>query len=269
MKRLAGLLVAGLIVVGGTFGSASAAPTDGDVGVNALTDVSAYVIGSGIYTAHNDFAGQALNAYDPIGGPICNGQGTHTASVIGGMVYGEAFGVRLRGVRVGDCGLGPGLMTGISWTTNNAVHPALAHIPIVGSVNAALDAAVTNMVASGVVTVVPAGDSNADACSFSPARAFPAITVGSSTNTNVKSSFSNFGTCVDVYARGQSVTAAWNGSPTATATLSGTSVAAADVAGCVAKDLGINMTATPAQVHSWVIANAPLVGGIRIFTCPL
>ncbi|MBV9791863.1 MAG: S8 family peptidase [Chloroflexi bacterium] len=358
MKRLAGLLVAGLIIVGGTFGSASAAPTTGKtlaeryivtlkadanpravaaiagvdplyvydaalngfaaklnqgqlnalrrhasvvaiapdseiqldsavvsdetsqtpstdtIGISSAANVTAYVVSTGIFAAHTEFGGRAAVAYDALGGngADCNGHGTYTAGVIGGARYGVAKDVKLRGVRVFDCngsGTNAGVISGINWIANNGVKPGVAHLGFGGAANTTIDSAVVNLVNRGIVVVVPAGSSNANACNYSPARVAVAITVGTSTINNTKAPFSNYGPCVDVYAPGTNVTAAWIGSSTATTTQSGTTVSSAYVAGCIAKYLGPNPTATPAQVHSWVIANAQLVGDIRIFTCPL
>ena len=94
-----------------------------------------------------------------------------------------------------------------------------------GGKSDALNFAVNNAVSKGIVMVVAAGNSQADACNYSPASATSAITVGSTTKTDAKSYFSNFGSCVDVFAPGSSITSAWNSSPTATNTISGTSMA--------------------------------------------
>lgn len=250
---------------------AAQAPTTSNVGINAAANVTAYVVSTGIYPAHTEFGGRAAVAYDALGGNglDCNGVGTHMAGVIGGARYGIAKDVKLRGVRVLDCngsGSWSGVIAGINWITNNGVKPAVANIGLGGAANSSVDTAVSNLVTRGITTVVPAGSSNANACNYSPARVPSAITVGA-VNGTTKAPYSNYGSCVDVYAPGTR-TAAWIGSTTATNTISGTTVSAAYVSGCIALYLGGNPTATPTQVYNWVIANAPITGTIRIFTCP-
>ncbi|HEX6291562.1 MAG TPA: S8 family peptidase [Herpetosiphonaceae bacterium] len=242
-----------------------------DSTISSAANVSAYVIDTGIYVTHPDFGGRAINVYDALGGTgqDCNGHGTHTASVLGGTTWGVAKDVKLRGVRVFDCsgsGSYSGMIAGVNYVASNAVRPAVANMSFAGAANSSLDTAVTNMVNRGIVTVVAAGDNNANACNYSPARASGVITVGASTTSNTKAAYSNYGSCVEVYAPGTR-TAAWP--PSGTNTISGTGVAAAYVSGCVAKYLGMNPGATPAQVSNWVISNSRLFGTIRIFTCPI
>ena len=94
-----------------------------------------------------------------------------------------------------------------------------------GGPNTTVENAVKNAVSKGVTVVVAAGNSSADACNSSPARVPEAITVGSTTSTYGTSSFSNYGSCVDIWSPGSSITSAWIGSNTATRTISGTSMA--------------------------------------------
>jgi hypothetical protein len=163
------------------------------------------------------------------------------------------------GVRVLNCngsGTTSGVIAGIDWVTQNGIKPAVANLSLGGGRSAALDAAVAGSISSGVVYAIASGNSNADACGFSPADVPTALTVNASTITDARASFSNFGTCTDLFAPGTNITAAWIGSNTATNTISGTSMATPHVAGVVGQFLEGNRTATPAQVASAILGNA-------------
>ena len=201
--------------------------------------VRAYVIDTGIRTTHTQFGGRASNVFDALGGSgaDCNGHGTHVSGTIGASTYGVAKSALLRGVRVLDCngsGSNSGVIAGVDWVTNNHINPAVANMSLGGGASSALDTAVNNLANSGVPIAVAAGNSNADACNSSPARAANAITVGSTTTSDARSSFSNFGTCLDIFAPGSAILSTWFSSDTATATLSGTSMASPHVAGVAA-----------------------------------
>jgi subtilisin family serine protease len=201
--------------------------------------VRAYVIDTGIRTTHTQFGGRASNVFDAFGGSgaDCNGHGTHVSGTIGGSTYGVAKSALLRGVRVLDCngsGSNSGVIAGVDWVTNNHINPAVANMSLGGGASSALDTAVNNLANSGVPIAVAAGNSNADACGSSPARAANAITTGSTTTSDARSSFSNFGTCLDIFAPGSGILSSYSTSDTATATLSGTSMASPHVAGVAA-----------------------------------
>jgi len=201
--------------------------------------VRAYVIDTGIRTTHTQFGGRASNVFDAFGGSgaDCNGHGTHVSGTIGGSTYGVAKSAMLRGVRVLDCngsGSNSGVIAGVDWVTNNHINPAVANMSLGGGASSALDTAVNNLANSGVPIAVAAGNSNTDACTSSPARAANAITVGSITQSGARSSFSNFGVCLDIFAPGSSILSSYSTSDTATATLSGTSMASPHVAGVAA-----------------------------------
>jgi subtilisin family serine protease len=183
----------------------------------------------------------------------CNGHGTHVAGTVGGSTYGVAKGVSLVAVRVLDCsgsGTTAGVVSGINWVTSNAIKPAVANMSLGGGASTTLDNAVSSSVSSGVTYAVAAGNSGKNACNYSPARAPTAITVGATDSTDAKPSWSNFGSCLDIFAPGVSITSAWYSSTTATNTISGTSMASPHVAGGAALILAKNPSFTPAQVTS-------------------
>lgn len=224
--------------------------------------VWAYVLDTGIRSTHNEFTGRmapgATAINDGGGTEDCDGHGTHVAGTIGGTVYGVAKGVTLVPVRVLGCtgsGTLSGVLSGIDWVTgqkvNNPSRPVVANMSLgFSGVVFEVDSKVNNSVAQGVIHVVAAGNSDANACNYSPARAADAITVGSTTSSDARSSFSNFGSCVDLFAPGSSITSAWYTSNTALVTISGTSMASPHVAGAVALYLETNPAATPAQVDA-------------------
>ena len=223
--------------------------------------VRAYVIDTGIRTTHNEFGGRAAASFDAFGGTgqDCNGHGTHVAGTIGGATYGVAKGSLPRAVRVLDCngsGTNSGVIAGVDWVRQNFIAPAVANMSLGGGASSALDTAVNNLSNAGVAIAVAAGNSNANACNSSPARAANAITVGSTTTTDARSSFSNFGTCLDLFAPGSSILSAWFSSNTATATLSGTSMASPHVAGVAALYKQANPSASAATVRNAIVNGA-------------
>jgi len=148
-------------------------------------------------------------------------------------------------VKVLDCagsGTYDGVIAGIEYVTkthqSSTSKRSVSNMSLGGGVSVAVDAAVTASVAGGVVHAIAAGNNNANACNYSPARTPTAITVGATADTDARATYSNFGTCVDIFAPGTSITSAWIGSNTATNTISGTSMATPHVAGAVALHLG-------------------------------
>ena len=223
--------------------------------------VRAYIIDTGIRTAHTQFGGRASNVFDAFGGSgaDCNGHGTHVAGTVGGSTFGVAKNVMLRGVRVLNCsgsGSNSGVIAGVDWVRLNHIAPAVANMSLGGGASSALDTAVNNLHNAGVSIAVAAGNSNANACNSSPARAANAITVGSITQSGARSSFSNFGTCLDIFAPGSSIPSAWWTSNTATATLSGTSMASPHVAGVAALFKQANPSASSTTIRNAIVNGA-------------
>jgi subtilisin family serine protease len=229
--------------------------------------VTAYVIDTGIRLDHSDFGGRARTGYDAVDGGSaddCNGHGTHVAGTIGGSTYGVAKGVSLVAVRVLNCsgsGTNAGVIAGIDWVTahHQAGQPAVANMSLGGGASSALDSAVSRSIADGVSYAVAAGNGNAagtpqNACNSSPARVTAALTVGATDRTDKPASFSNYGSCVDLFAPGVGITSDWYTTATATNTISGTSMATPHVAGVAALYLQGSPTATPATVASAIKA---------------
>ena len=221
--------------------------------------VTAYVIDTGIRKTHTQFGGRAVHGVDtttPLGltSDDCHGHGTHVAGTIGGSTYGVAKAVRLVAVRVLDCtgfGLNSGVIAGVDWVTGNHQpgQPAVANMSLGGDKSTALEQAVSSSIADGVTYAVAAGNETEDACTGSPSGLPAAITVGATTNTDARASYSDFGPCVDFFAPGSNITSASFLTDTGTATMSGTSMASPHVAGVAALYLQGTPGATPTQVR--------------------
>ncbi len=223
--------------------------------------VNSYVIDTGILLSHQDFGGRAVTGFDAVtaGGTAtdCNGHGTHVAGTMGGSTWGVAKGTKLHAVRVLGCngsGAYSGVIAGVDWVTANHVKPAVANMSLGGGVSTALDDAVNRSIAAGVSYSIAAGNGDrlglqVDACTVSPARVGAAMTIGATTQSDAKTSWSNYGNCVDFFAPGYQITSAWYTGNTATNTISGTSMAAPHVAGAAALYLETNKSATPQQVR--------------------
>jgi subtilisin family serine protease len=229
--------------------------------------VTAYVIDSGIRASHADFGGRVGTGFTSIddgnGTGDCNGHGTHVAGTIGGASYGVAKDVKLVPVRVLGCdgaGTTSGVIAGLDWVTANRSTPAVANMSLGAGASAALDAAVARTIAAGVPVVAAAGNSNLDACQSSPARAPGALTVGATTSSDARAEYSNFGTCLDLFAPGSGISSASNTADVASKVMSGTSMAAPHVAGVMATYLQNAPTALPELVSTAVLAAATLNG---------
>jgi len=238
---------------------------------NAGLGVDSYVVDTGILITHKDFGTRAIwgaNFVDSTN-TDCNGHGTHVAGTMGGTAYGVAKKTTLIAVKVLDCngsGSNSGVIAGVNWVVTSSQtrkRPSVANMSLGGSANTALDAAVTAAVKAGVTFVVAAGNENDNACSYSPSRVSSAISVGATgveddnnAEVDMRTSFSNYGSCVTLFAPGLMITSDWIGSNTATLTISGTSMASPHVAGVSALYLGAFGTATPATVKSFLLNNA-------------
>ncbi|MFJ5261099.1 S8 family peptidase [Streptomyces sp. NPDC088387] len=219
--------------------------------------VTAYVIDTGVRITHSDFGGRARYGYDAVDNDNTaqdgHGHGTHVAGTVAGTAHGVAKRASVVGVRVlnnSGSGTTAQVVAGIDWVAQNAVKPAVANMSLGGGADNAIDTAVRNAIASGVTFAVAAGNESTNASTRSPARVTEAITVGATTSTDAKASYSNFGTVLDLFAPGSSITSAWNTSDSATNTINGTSMATPHVAGAAALYLADNPTATPAQVST-------------------
>lgn len=228
--------------------------------------VTAYIIDTGIRFAHSEFGGRATSGFDAVDGGSaddCNGHGTHVAGTVGGTTYGVAKTVALVAVRVLNCsgsGTWSGVIAGMDWVAGNRSLPAVANMSLGGGANTSVDDAVRRMIAAGVATAIAAGNGNQggraqDACKYSPARVAEGMTIGATNSTDTKASWSNYGTCVDWFAPGVSITSAWYTSNTATNAISGTSMATPHTAGAAALYLSLNPSATPQQVRDALYAN--------------
>ncbi len=225
--------------------------------------VDVYVVDTGVLSSHSEFAGRIRSGFAATGltgTEDCNGHGTHVAGTAAGATYGIAPAATVVAVRVLDCngsGTLSGVIAGIDWAIqDHTSKPAVLNMSLGGGLSGILDAAVQRAVDDGISVVVAAGNSTADACGFSPAAAPNAITVGSTTTSDTRSSFSNFGECVDIFAPGSGIKSAWHTGTTATGTISGTSMASPHVAGVAARILSANPTFSPAQVATIITSSA-------------
>ncbi len=235
---------------------------------NTASNVTAYVLDTGIRKTHTEFENRASDGYDFIDNDSvaqdCNGHGTHVAGTVAGKTYGVAKQAKVVGVRVLDCGgsgAWDGIIRAIDWVTQNGTKPAVVNMSLGGSgTNSALENAVRRSIGAGFTYVLAGGNSGQDACGFTPARTPEAITVGASDQSDKRSIYSagssNFGSCLDIWAPGSSIVSASHNSNSGTATKGGTSMASPHVAGAAALVLSANPSATPAQVRSALVGAA-------------
>ncbi|EPC7287361.1 S8 family peptidase [Acinetobacter baumannii] len=224
---------------------------------------TAYIVDTGILSSHQEFSGRVLSGYTAIsdgnGTTDCNGHGTHVAGTIGGTTYGVAKNVNLVPIRILGCdgsGASSNVIAGLDWILKNGKKPAVVNMSLGGATSSSLDSAVENLYNNGYVMVVAAGNSNTDACTSSPARVSKAITVAATDNTDTRASYSNYGSCVDIFAPGSQINSSWTGSNTATKILNGTSMATPHVAGVVAEMLQSTPTASPQTISTNLLNQA-------------
>ncbi len=231
------------------------------------SNVTAYVIDTGINYNHTDFGGRATFGFDAFSdgqnGKDCMGHGTHVSGTVGGATFGVAKKVKLKAVRVLNCAGSGSVSTeaaGVDWVTANAVLPAVANMSLyTGTANEpsrVLDDAVRASIRKGITYVVAAGNFNDDSCKYSPQRVTETINVAATATTDARASFSSFGTCSDLFAPGQNIISASYSNNSGSASMSGTSMASPHVAGAAALYLADNPTKTPAEVHAAIIAEA-------------
>ncbi|MCR3752876.1 S8 family peptidase [Lentzea californiensis] len=235
---------------------------------NTASNVTAYVLDTGIRKTHSEFEGRASDGYDFIDNDSvaqdCQGHGSHVAGTVGGKTYGVAKKAKLVGVRVLDCngsGAWDGIIRGIDWVTANGKKPAVVNMSLGGSgTNTSLENAVRRSISAGFTYVLAGGNSGQDACNFTPARTPEAITVGASDRADKRSIWSagssNYGRCLDLWAPGSDIVSASHSSDTGTRSMGGTSMASPHVAGAAALYLGANPSATPAQVRNALVGAA-------------
>lgn len=225
--------------------------------------VNVYIVDTGIRSTHVEFGGRVVGGMSAIsdgyGTTGCHWHGTHVAATVGGATAGVAKNAKLYSVRVLDCagsGTDADVIAGLDWITANRVLPAVANMSVSGTLSQALNDAVQRAVDSGVTFVVAAGNATSDACAYSPSSVPAAITVGATTSTDGVATYSNYGSCVDLYAPGSSIWSAYSSSDVAMMSASGTSMASPHVAGAAALYLETNPSAAPATVAAALATNS-------------
>ncbi|KAK5659830.1 hypothetical protein OQA88_13293 [Cercophora sp. LCS_1] len=217
-----------------------------------------YVVDTGIYTAHSDFGGRAIWAGNFVDSSNSdgNGHGTHVAGTIGGTKHGVAKKTTLYAVKVlnaSGSGSTSGVVAGINFVATDSKNRScpngtVANMSLGGSFSSSINSAAAALVSQGVFLAVAAGNDNANAANYSPASEATACTVGATASNDAKSSFSNYGAVVDIFAPGTSILSTWIGSTSSTNTISGTSMASPHIAGLGAYLLGLEGPRTPAAL---------------------
>ncbi|WET76949.1 S8 family serine peptidase [Amycolatopsis sp. QT-25] len=227
---------------------------------NSGAGVTAYDLDSGINPDNPEYEGRASLGKDFMGGDgkDCNGHGSHTAGTIASKTYGVAKKVKIVGLKVLGCdnsGPDSGIIDAVDWVTANAKKPAVANMSLTMDAPGVGDDALKKSIASGVVYGVASGNASTDACNTSPARVPEAITVNATDSSDNRSSFSNYGSCTDIFAPGSDITSL-SPSNGGSAVMNGTSMATPHVVGAAALYLAANPSATPKQVRDALVGNA-------------
>jgi subtilisin family serine protease len=222
-------------------------------------DVHVYVLDTGLRSSHEEFSGRVGDGYSAIddgrGTSDCNGHGTHVAGTIAGSTNGVAKGATIHPVRVMDCegsGSLSQIIGGLDWILSHGLSPGVVNMSLGGTASFTLDLAVENVIGAGFTVVVAGGNSGSDACQVSPARVVDAITVGATDSSDNRPSFSNFGSCLDLFAPGVSITSAYYTGDSEYRIFSGTSMAAPHAAGAAALYLQLNPAATTETVSLFI-----------------
>lgn len=240
-------------------------------GSGAISNVNVYIIDTGVDAAHADLSVAAHVNFATGPNRDCHGHGTHVAGTVAARdntldVVGVAPGAPITGVKVLGCGGSgstSGVIKGVDWVTNNAKKPAIANMSLGGSVSQALDDAVVRSANSGVFYSVAAGNDGGDACNHSPARAGAGtsngvLTVAATDSADKEASWSNYGSCVDIWAPGVSILSTRKGG--GTTTMSGTSMAAPHGGGGAALYLSTHTGAIPSDVEGMLKSAATTTG---------
>merc|ERR1719512_567473 len=230
--------------------------------------VNIYVLDSGVRVTHQDFAARAIPTLNALELPpkVCaaddadcvydnRGHGSHVAGSAAGTQYGVAPGATIRAMNRGRSYADA--FASMDWVALNNIKPAVLTMSFgSGGQAAGSEAAVDAVVNQGVTVTVAAGNNNGDACQFTFAYVPSAISVGSSTSTDARSSFSNYGSCITIFAPGSSIVSASHTSDTGSSTKSGTSMAAPHVAGGAAVLLALEPELSPAEVKAKLVEMA-------------
>ena len=227
-----------------------------------------FIFDTGIRSTHNEFrnstssrvSANGFSAFSDKSIEDCRGHGTHVAGTVAGLQVGVASGVNLISVRVLDCngsGSWSGIISGLEYVSTDSRRPAIVNMSLGGKSNRTLNRAVQNFIRdTGIPVVVAAGNDGRDACQFSPASVAEAITVGATTSTDGRASFSNFGKCVDIYAPGVNIRSSAFDTDGSYVAWQGTSMATPHVAGIIARYLQVNPDAKNPQITSDLIKAA-------------